>query len=143
MTLANNASLGLETRFKVVVDGIDLGGWHSCKGLAVNFHLEPIEEGGEYGFKHWLPGCLDYPTIKLERAMTASDAPRVQQWLASKIDNFDGGTAQITLLDSRGASVHTWSLRNVHPMSWTGPNLEASSARVATETLELAHEGFL
>ncbi len=143
MTFAQNASLGLETRFKVTVDDINLGGWHSCKGLAVKFNLEPLEEGGEYGFKHWLPGCVEYSHITLERAMIAADAGNVQNWLASKIDNHTGGTGSITLLDSRGQKVYTWTLRGVRPMSWKGPNLEATSGKVATEVLELAHEGFL
>jgi phage tail-like protein len=143
VTLADDAYLGLETRFKVVVDGVDLGGWHSCTGLSVNFNLEAIPEGGENGYKHWLPGHVDYPKITLKRAMSADDAPKVQQWLSSKVDTFDGGTAQITLLDSRGTPVFEWSLRNVHPSQWKGPDLNAGSLNVALETLELAHEGFL
>jgi phage tail-like protein len=143
MTLAQSTFLGLETRFKVVVDGVDLGGWQSCTGLSVDFHPDPLPEGGEYGFVHWLPGHVEYPQIQLKRAMSANDAPKVQQWLASKVDDFSGGTAQITLLDSQGKTVQTWSLRNVHPKSWKGPDLAAGSQNVAIETLELVHEGFL
>ena len=143
MSLAQSASLGLETRFKVVVDGIDLGGWDTCRGLAVNFNVEPLEEGGEYGFVHLLAGHVKYETIKLTRAMTSSDSGRVQSWLSSKVDSFSGGTAQITLLDSKGQPVQAWSLRNVHPSSWKGPDLDANSGKVAKETLELMHEGFL
>jgi phage tail-like protein len=143
VTLADDAYLGLETRFKVVVDDVDLGGWHSCTGLAVNFNLDKIAEGGENGYKHWLPGHVEYPMVTLKRAMSSVDAPAVQQWLSSKVDNFQGSTAQITLLDSRGQQVHQWSLRNVHPSQWKGPDLTAGSTNVALETLELAHEGFL
>jgi len=143
MTIMENIPMGLETRFIVVVDDVDLGGWNSCKNLSVNFHLEQVEEGGEYGYKHWLPGCVEYPTITLERAMIAADAARVQAWLALQARQLIPGTAQITLLDAHVIPVYTWSLRNVYPMSWKGPNLSAGSSKVAMETLELAHEGFL
>jgi phage tail-like protein len=143
MTLAHDASLALKTRFKVVVDGIDLGGWQACEGLEVDFKPFMVQEGGENGYLHVLPGCLEYSHIKLTRAMTASDSPRVQQWLAQKADSFDGGTAQITLLDAHAKPVHAWSLRNVYPAKWTGPSMDAMTSGVAIETLTLVHEGFL
>jgi phage tail-like protein len=37
----------------------------------------------------------------------------------------------------------SWSLRGVHPASWTGPTLDAGSTKVAIEVLELVHEGFI
>jgi phage tail-like protein len=36
-----------------------------------------------------------------------------------------------------------WDLTGVIPVRWTGPSLSAESAKIATETLELAHHGFL
>ena len=32
---------------------------------------------------------------------------------------------------------------DVFPVRWSGPNLDIDTAKVATETLELAHNGFL
>jgi phage tail-like protein len=143
MALSSDARLGLAMRFKVVVDGVDLGGWESCHGLAVDFHPKAIKEGGENGYVHWLPDRADYQPIKLTRAMTSSDAGHVQSWLSSKVGNYTGGTAQITLFDAWGGPVHTWSLRNVFPKSWLGPDMKASVKDIAIETLELVHEGFL
>jgi phage tail-like protein len=54
-----------------------------------------------------------------------------------------GGTAQITLYDSHGQPVSTWSLRNVYPAGWEGPDLSASTFGIAIEKLKLVHEGFL
>jgi phage tail-like protein len=55
----------------------------------------------------------------------------------------DGGTAVITLFHSDGTPVMTWSLRSVYPSKWSGPELDASTAGIAMETLQIVHEGFL
>jgi len=142
--------LGLTTRFVVVVDQMNLGGWARCKGLAVEFKPEPWPEGGNYGYKTILPGRIEYPKVSLERPMNAADSGRVQGWLSERANNWataansgGGSTAEITLLDMNGNKVTSWSLRNAYPDSWKGPDLDAMSAGVAMETLTLVHEGFL
>jgi hypothetical protein len=42
-----------------------------------------------------------------------------------------------------GTVVATWGLLDVIPVRWTGPSLNPDSPKVATETLEIAHHGFL
>jgi phage tail-like protein len=37
--------------------------------------------------------------------------------------------------------VRTWSFADAFPIKWAGPNLNASSNQVATETLEIVHGG--
>jgi phage tail-like protein len=165
--------LGLTTRFHVVVDGVDLGGWGKCTGLRVDFKPYQIDEGGNYNYRPILPGNLDYPAITLERAMNQADSARVQAWLSSRVQSWvhaassghgaleqginmisnligagnivpgAGGTGQITLFDSAGTKVITWQLRNVYPSKWVGPDLDAKTAGIAMEKLELVHEGFL
>jgi phage tail-like protein len=150
MPLSPGAMLGLAMRFQVVVDGVDLGGWQSCKGLSVDFKPEPIAEGGNYEYSTYLPGRLTYTEVTLMRAMTAADSGKVQQWLSSKISGWvtdtglsSGGTMRITLQDAHGGQVSSWSLRNVQPKAWKGPDLESTASKVALETLVLVHEGFL
>ncbi len=52
-------------------------------------------------------------------------------------------SAQIVAPRPNGEAVATWTLRDVLPVKWSGPQLSVDSAKVATETLELAHHGFL
>ena len=141
--LSETAMLGLEMRFAVVVDGIDLGGWATCQGLAINFNLVERQEGGVNDHNVWLPGHITYPKILLTRAMTSADSAKVMTWLTSMVDKTSGGTAKITLFDAHKKEVASWSLQNVLPFSWKGPSLGATSHAVAVETLELVHEGFL
>jgi phage tail-like protein len=150
MPLSLAAILGLNTRFLVEVDGVDLGGWGQCNGLTVEFKNVPIEEGGNYDYQTILPDKLQYSTVKLRRAMNAQDSAKVQQWLSTKVSTYmnshstgGGGTARITLCDANGSPVSTWRLRNVYPAKWDGPELDSMTAGIAMEKLELVHEGFL
>jgi phage tail-like protein len=146
-----SAMLGLQTRFKVVVDGVDLGGWSKCTGLAVEFKNVQIAEGGNYEYKPILPDIINYKEIVLERAMNAADSTKVQNWLRGKVSSYmkqdfrggGAGTAQITLCDSHGKNVISWQLRNVYPSGWDGPELSAATFGIAIEKLKLVHEGFL
>jgi phage tail-like protein len=45
--------------------------------------------------------------------------------------------------DAGGEEVASWNLTGVYPSKWTGPSLDANGKAVATETLELVHNGFL
>lgn len=173
MTLSLAAMLGLRTRFHVVVDGVDLGGWGKCTGLSVDFHPETIFEGGNYDYKPIMPGQMEYKAITLERAMDAQASQKVQTWLRQRVSSWvhaassghsaleqsanvvsnalgagnisggAGGTGQITLYDAEMHPVISWQLRNVYPSKWFGPELDASTAGIAMEKLELVHEGFL
>ncbi|MDQ3790840.1 MAG: phage tail protein, partial [Actinomycetota bacterium] len=97
-----------------------------------------------------LPGHITYPHVTLERAISAADTAKVQAWLRDRASTWidahasgGGGTAQIALYDAHAQKVATWTLRNVYPDSWKGPDLNAGTLGIATETLVLVHEGFL
>jgi phage tail-like protein len=116
----------------------------------VKFNPKRITEGGNYHYEPILPGEIKYPPVTLARAMNSADTAKVQAWLreraSSWIDAYKsggGGTATITLLHARGGVVAQWTLRNVYPESWKGPDLDAMTLGIATEQLVLAHEGFL
>ena len=42
-----------------------------------------------------------------------------------------------------GQTVATYDLHDVIPVRWTGPSLNADQPKVLTETLEIAHNGFV
>lgn len=154
MTLAGGISLrdvlGLNNRFGVIVDGIDLGMWGKCTGLGVEFKPDKIPQGGVYDYEAILPGSMSYKAITLKRALNAQDSAKVQGWLSKMVGDWvhaagegSAGSAVITLFDSKGGSVISWTLRNVYPSKWEGPELDSTSAGIAMESLELVHEGFL
>jgi phage tail-like protein len=140
-------------RFHVKVGGIDLGHWSACKNLKVELKVSRSREGGNYWYERLQPTCISYANIALERAVHPADSRALQAWLAqvaSRWMNYDGTgepyaaqTATITLFGAAGQQVMDWELSGVYPVSWSGPALGAMDNKVAIETLELAHEGFL
>jgi|SRR2546421_5118086 len=152
MALALDTQLGLAMRFRVVVDEVDLGGWASCTGLSVDFKNTQVHEGANYEYLPILPDRVVYAPVTLRRAMSKQESAQVQQWLSRVVSQWYGATspsdysartARITLFDTHGQDVASWSLRNVYPAAWHGPDLVASGHDIAIETLQLVHEGFL
>lgn len=144
---------GLAMRFRVTVDGLDLGSWSACSSLTVNLKATKVTSGGDYSTQRILPDQVEYSNIKLQRAVHPTDSKTVKAWLEEKVtqwmnwsgsgDIYPGGTAKITLLGVQGTEVMHWDLTGVYPVSWSGPELAANKKDVAIETLELAHQGFL
>jgi phage tail-like protein len=146
--------LGLAMRFLVEVGGLNLGHWQSCNGLRVNFQTTAVQQGGEYRRRTLIPEQVEYGDITLKRAVTADGSKSVAEWLRTAVDkwvncDYTGDvhqpskeTATITVLDAHGKSVYAWTLDGVYPKSWSGPELDASSSRVAVETLVFSYDGF-
>jgi phage tail-like protein len=130
------------TRFKVVVSHHDLGTFTSCEGLGAEVVLEQREEGGNNVFVHQLPVRLKYTNIKLTRPVN-SDSAKIARWFASMGGEITRTEAEITAMGVDGREIASWKLEGVIPVRWQGPSLNVETAKVATETLELAHHGFL
>lgn len=129
--------------FQVVIDDyVDLGNWQKCDGLTVEYDVQEYREGGQNGYVHRLPGRAKYQNIKLTRPVDSSSST-VAAWVASVQRRPTRGTARIAVLDPSGEPVSSWSLVDVFPVRWSGPNLDVGANQMATETLELAHNGFL
>lgn len=144
---------GLAMRFQVTVDGLRLGSWSVCKGLKVTLKVTKVVSGGDYSTQRILPDHVEYDNITLERAVHPTESMTVKRWLEGRVKDwmnwngsgniYAGGTAKIILLGAQGTEVMRWNLTGVYPVSWSGPSLDATQNKVAIETLELAHQGFL
>ncbi|HEX6675598.1 MAG TPA: phage tail protein [Actinomycetes bacterium] len=139
------ADPALSVCFKVKIDGHDLGAFTGCEGLGCEVTIEQHEEGGNNGFVYQLPGRIKYSNIKLTRAVTREGAKLVAQWFAKMAKHgIERTTAHIVAMSADGEQeIWEWTLSDVIPVRWQGPSLSAESPKVATETLELAHHGFL
>ena len=129
--------------FSVTIDNKELGTFISCEGLGVEVVLEQREEGGNNSQVWQLPTRLKYTNIKLSRPL-GPDTKKITEWFASMTtgvkrehrDDRRRGTPG-TRRSRRG------TCRVSSPSGGPGPSLNAESPKVATETIEIAHHGFL
>jgi phage tail-like protein len=128
--------------FVVTIDGIELGSFNSCDGLGCEVVIEQREEGGNNGYVWQLPTRVKYSNVKLSRPLTR-DTEKVAQWFASMIAGFTRKTAHIEARTGDGHMVARWGLLEVVPVRWTGPSFNPESPKVAIETIEIAHHGYL
>ncbi len=128
--------------FTVTVDGENLGYFSSCEGLGAEVVMEQREEGGNNAFIWQLPSRIKYTTVKLARAV-GRDSYKITEWLIGFATEVTRKTACITAMTGDRQVVASWNLDGVMPVRWSGPSLNLDSPKVAMETLELAHHGFL
>lgn len=134
--------------FVFEVDGVEIGHFMEVSGLKVEISVESIEEGGENGFVHRLPGRMSWPNITLKRGVTQTD--NLFTWMnKSSGEKFTAGgnklvrsTAAITLIGPSKKRLRAWNFVEAFPVTWQGPDFAADSTSVATEQLEIAHHGF-
>jgi phage tail-like protein len=142
MTAPSDEDPAVTVCFAVSIDDDNLGTFNSCEGLGIEVVLETREEGGNNGMVWQLPSRLKYPNVKLSRPL-GKQTVKIAQWFASMINGVEPKTATISAMTLDGTIVARWGLLGVVPVRWSGPSLNLDSPKVATETIEIAHHGFL
>jgi phage tail-like protein len=135
--------LGMAHRFMVTVPGYTLGNWSKASGLKVNW--QPVEHrpGDVVNGVWFYPGTAKYETIKLVRAADPKNSKATWNWLKTVSSTHVPQSGSITLYDPHNIPVFSWELDSIFPLSWGIEQFDASASKVALETLELQHTGFL
>lgn len=142
MTSPDLDNLAVSVTFQVKLDDQDLGSFSGCEGLGCEVVIETHEEGGNNGYAWQLPSKLRYPNIKLTRPLTR-DSEKIVKWLTSMQTGYTRRTGTIVAMRADGKVIATWGLLDVVPVRWSGPALAADDSRVLTESVEIAHHGFI
>lgn len=129
-------------QFGVFVDGLDLGFFTGCDGLAAEYAVEEVLEGGVNGYSYKLPGRVKYTNVKLSRLLTRESSKTAAWFSKYAAKGVQRGQATIWLFDVESKPICHWVLKEVHPLKWTGPNFSTDGSGVAKETLELIYHGF-
>jgi phage tail-like protein len=140
--MADMQDPAVSVSFSVSIDSDDVGWFNTCEGLGLEVVIEQREEGGNNAFVWQLPSRIKYSNIKLSRPVGKHSA-KLTAWLCSFATGVQRHTAMITAMTGDGDVVATWNLDGVIPVRWSGPSLNPDSPKVAIETIELAHHGFL
>lgn len=128
--------------FIVKLDENDLGVFTSCEGLGCEVVMETREEGGNNALVWQLPTRLKYPNVKLTRPL-GRDTEKVARLFSGMVNGYQRFTGTIQAMRANGQVVAEWSLMDVVPVRWSGPALNPDQPKVVTETVEIAHHGFL
>ena len=134
--------VAVASAFKLKIDRDNFGFWNTFEGLSWDASVETREEGGVNDMVHQLPGRLKYGNVKLSRPVDA-DSAKLASWFASLATQVTRCTAQIMAIDSERNPIAQWGLLGCVPVKWTGPSFSIETQKVAMETIELAHHGFM
>jgi phage tail-like protein len=130
-----------ELRFLVKGGDLSIGNFAECGGLAMEYEVMEYQEGGQLDFVHKLRGQLKYSNLTLKRGVTHEAA--LLEWFFRARSTEKRPTVTIFLVGPDAQVVRHWAFASAFPVKWTGPNLNAGSTSIATETLEIAHAGLV
>jgi phage tail-like protein len=129
-----------ELRFKVELQpDLNIGRFMECTGISVEVETKEYMEGGSNDFVHKLPTRVKYPNVVLKRGATHEEA--LLKWFFESRFTPVRRDMTITLMGPGTQTVRSWVFMNAYPVKWTGPNLNANSNSVASEQLEIVHNG--
>jgi phage tail-like protein len=142
MTQLEDVDTAVSVCYVVKIDDVSLGAFASCDGLGVEVVMETREEGGN-NFNVWqLPTRLKYSNVKLTRPL-GKDTEKIAKWFATMATGYERKTMTIQAMRADGKVIAEWALYDVVPARWTGPSMTADQPKVVTETIEIAHHGFM
>ncbi len=141
MPLASRNDPYLGAHFFVEIDGVDQGGFTECTGLQAEVEVADVQEGGNNGYIHKLPGRTKFTNVVLKYGVT--DSSDLWEWFQGVTrGDVERKDVSVVLYDSEQTEVRRWNLREAFPSKWIGPAFNADKQAVAIETLEIAHHGF-
>ena len=116
-----------------------VGYYTEVSGLTAEIEVMTYNEGGRNDSVHKLPTRMKHPNLVLKRGVTT--VKDLEAWLE---DSFMGPTRKeitLTMYNQRLEKIRTWSFKNAYPVKWTGPSFNAAQNAVATEAIEIVHDG--
>jgi len=125
--------------FKLDIQGKSVGYFTEASGLTAEVETMSYNEGGRNDFIHKLPSRMKHPNLVLKRGMTT--VKDLQAWFDDSYNGPSRTTITITMLNEHAEDVHAWTFENAFPVKWTGPTFNAAQNTVATEAIEIVHEG--
>jgi phage tail-like protein len=122
------------------------GAFSEVSGLEASMTPKTLKEGGRNWGEIQLAGPTTFATVVLKRGITDAeglwrlfDRSFRQSYYASRL----GCAIQLLNPAEPDQAIMVWTLDNVLPIKFKGPDLNATANQVAIEELHLNHEGFV
>jgi phage tail-like protein len=116
-----------------------IGYFTEVSGLTAEIETMTYTEGGRNDSVHKLPTRMKHPNLVLKRGVTT--VKDLEEWLE---DSFMGPSRKeitLTMYNEQLDKIRVWSFKNAYPVKWTGPSFNSSQNTVATESIEIVHDG--
>jgi len=116
-----------------------IGYYTEVSGLTAEIEVMTYPEGGRNDSVHRFPTRMKHPNLVLKRGVTT--VKDLEAWLE---DSFMGPTRKeitLTMYNQQLNKIRTWSFKNAYPVKWTGPTFNSGQNAVATEAIEIVHDG--
>src|SRR5688500_5213504 len=127
-------------RFYVEIGGFKQAVFTEVSGLAMEMAVEDVEEGGNNGFVHRLPGRCKTNNLTLKRGLIVSND--FLKWSNDvSVGKIEKKNISVVLYNLDGTPSMRWTFEKAYPVKWSGPQFKADDTAIALETVELAHEG--
>lgn len=126
-------------RFRVEFDQVQHGGFSRVKGLVRETKHESYREGGVNDHEHKLATMTTYGPLTLERGLVTD---YLWSWHEEVVEGrIKRRNLTVALHDANDDEVWRWLVEAAFPVKWAGTDLDANSAQVVVESVELAHHG--
>ena len=124
---------------KLDVQGRSIGYFTEVSGLSGELETLSYNEGGRNDRVHRLPTRMKHPNLVLKRGVTTIDS--LEKWFAAAHSAPEQTSITLTMYDQELSRLRAWKFANAFPVKWTGPTFNVGQNQVATEAIEIAHEG--
>jgi len=124
---------------KLTPKAAPIGYFTEVSGLNAEIETMTYNEGGRNDSVHKLPTRMKHPNLVLKRGVTT--LKDLQQWLEESFMGPDRKEITLTMYNEHKDQIRVWSFKNAYPVKWTGPQFNASQNTVATEAIEIVHDG--
>ena len=116
-----------------------VGYYTEVTGLTAEIEVMTYNEGGRNDMVHRLPTRMKHPNLVLKRGVTT--LKDLQEWCLDSFMGPDRKEITLTMYNQQLEKLRTWSFKNAYPVKWTGPTFNSAQSAMATETLEIVHDG--
>ena len=124
---------------KLTPKSAPIGYFTEVSGLNSELEVMTYNEGGKNDGVHKLPTRMKHPNLVLKRGVTT--VKDLQQWAQESFMGPDRKEITLTMYNEQLEKIRIWSFKNAYPVKWTGPSFNSSQNTVATEVIEIAHDG--
>jgi len=126
-------------RFKIEIDGIQVGGFSEIKGFSTSMNTFEYQEGGINAYAHTFAAGYKHENLTLIRGFL--DKSLLDWYKKIKQGQIELKSGSVVLLDSKNKELVRWNFNDAYPVKFQSDPLSALGSEIVMESLELVHSG--